>query len=175
MFWTLQFTLHEWKSSESLEFIGPSWSDFSLASVLFGLYECVCNNSLKPYHGEISRPCYSTGHYRSTTCITSSLLISQSGCWGAQQESCCVNSISVYLRGFKRQCLCMWANCICVCRLFLLLSRCCRLVSASTNVCERAHAQRTWCWRVSVHARRMTFCEMWQRENKHLTHNWSAM
>lgn len=28
---------------------------------------------------------------------------------------------------------------------------------------------------VCVHACRMTFSEMWQREKKHLTHNWSAM
>lgn len=66
--------------------MGPSRSDFSLASVLFGLYECVCNNSLKLYHGEISRLCYIAGHYRTTTCITSSVLISQNGCWGAQRE-----------------------------------------------------------------------------------------
>lgn len=76
----------------------PSWSDFSLASVLFGLYECVCNNSLKLYHGEISRLCYIAGHYRTTTCITSSVLISQNGCWGAQQESCCINSATVHVQ-----------------------------------------------------------------------------
>lgn len=48
---------------------------------------------------------------------------------------------------------------------------------ACVCVCARAHAQRTrmWRWRVCVHACRMTFSKMWQREKKHLTHNWSAM
>lgn len=50
------------------------------------VYMSVCNNSLKLYHGEISRLCYIAGHYRTTTCITSSVFISQNGCWGAQQE-----------------------------------------------------------------------------------------
>lgn len=89
--------------------MGPSWSDFSLASVLFGLYECVCNNSLKLYHGEISRLCYIAGHYRTTTCITSSVLISQNGCWGAQQESRCINSVTVYVQ--------FLGGCVCACRL----------------------------------------------------------
>ena len=55
-------------------------------------------------------------------------------------------------------------NCICMCKLYLLES-------------QRAHAHSTriWHWRVCVHACRMTFSETWQREGKHLTHNWSAM
>lgn len=58
---------------------------------------CVCNNSLKPYHGEISGRRYGVEHYRSSTCITSFLpLVSQNGCRGAQQEGCCLNSISVH-------------------------------------------------------------------------------
>lgn len=58
---------------------------------------CVCNNSLKPYRGEISGRRYGAGHYRSSTCITSFLpLVSQNGCRGAQQEGCCLNSISVH-------------------------------------------------------------------------------
>lgn len=91
----LPFTLYDWKSADSLFLIGPSWSDFSLALVLFGLYECVCNNSLTPFHGEIIKPRYSDGHYRSTTCITSSPLISQNGCRGAHQQCCFVNSVCV--------------------------------------------------------------------------------
>ncbi len=125
MFLVLQFTLYDWKSSDSLVLIGPSWSDVSLALVLFGLYECVCNNSLKPYHGEIIRPCYSNGHYRSTTCITSSLLISQNGCWGAHQESCFVNCMCVYA------CACFWVCvCVCLCMLANHISTCVRIVFA---------------------------------------------
>lgn len=105
-----KFTAHKWKLSNSLGFMGPSWSDFSLASVLFGLYECVCNNSLKLYHGEISRLCYIAGHYRTITCITSSALISQNGGWGAQQESLCINSVTVDVQ--------VWGGCILVWRLY---------------------------------------------------------
>lgn len=130
MLWWLQFTLYDWKSSDSLVLIGPSWSDFSLALVLFSLYECVCNNSLKPYHGEIIRPCYSDGHYRSTTCIASSLLISQNGCWGAHQESCFVNCMCVYVCA----CLCVrrkptsvCVNCFCLCLRLLAWTRVARV------------------------------------------------
>lgn len=149
--------------------MGPSWSDFSLASVLFGLYECVCNNSLKLYHGEISRLCYIAGHYRTTTCITSSVLISQNGCWGAQQESRCINSVTVYMQ--------VLGGCVCVCRLAFLhhsYRTTCGLVSmsTSTSVSMCAHMCR---WRACVQACRMTFREMWQQQKKHLTHNWSAM
>lgn len=58
-----------------------------------------------------------------------------------------------------RVCLCMWANH----GLYVCLGCFCVLLF------------RMWCWRVCVHAWRMTFSEMWQREKKHLTHNWSAM
>lgn len=95
--------------------IGLSWCDFSLALVLFGLYECVGNNSLKPYRREIIRPCYSDGHYRSTTCIASSPLIAQNGCWGAHQESCFVNCILECVR------LCKLPNNISICVWGLLL------------------------------------------------------
>lgn len=78
-----------------------------MALVLSGLYECACNNSLKPYHGEIIRPCYSGGHYRSTTCITSSLLIPLNGCWGAHQESRSVSCARVYVHA------CFWVRFSC--------------------------------------------------------------
>lgn len=150
--------------------MGPSWFDFSLASALFGLYECVCNNSLKLYHGEISRLCYIAGHYRTTTCITSSVLISQNGCWGVQQESRCINSVPVYVQ--------ILGGCVCACRLFSFLHHSyrptCGLASMSTCTCVSvcAHMCR---WRACVQACRMTFREKWQRQKKHLTHNWSAM
>lgn len=126
MFWVLQSTLYDWKSSDSLVLIGPSWSDFSLALVLFGLYECVCNNSLKPYHGEIIRPCYSDGHYRSTTCITSSLLISQNGYWrAAPRELLCELHVCMSVHVFKSVCLCMWGKShLYMCVWVVFVSRC---------------------------------------------------
>lgn len=123
--------------------MGPSWSDFSLASVLFGLYECVCNNSLKLYHGEISRLCYIAGHYRTITCITSSALISQNGGWGAQQESLCINSVTVDVQ--------VWGGCILVWRLgfvfFLHDSSCtgCGLAGMSSSTCVSVHTRACMC------------------------------
>lgn len=165
-----KFTAHKWKLSNSLGFMGPSWSDFSLALVLFGLYECVCNNSLKLYHGEISRLCYIAGHYRTITCITSSALISQKGGWGAQQESLCINSVTVDVQ--------VWGGCLLVWRLaFLHGSSCtgCGLAGMSSSTCVSVHMRARMCrWGACVHACRMTFREMWQQQKKHLTHNWSA-
>lgn len=96
-------------------FIGPSWSAFSLALVLFGLCACVCNKSLKSYRGEIISPCYSDGHYQWSTCITSSLLIGQSDCWGAALWTVFV---SVQMLGCVHLCMCGCAHF--VCNLFLL-------------------------------------------------------
>lgn len=130
---------------------------------LFGLYECVCNNSLKPYHGEIIRPCYSDGHYRSTTCMASSLLIGQNGCWGAHQESCFVNSACALVHVCKLQPKSVFV---------FDLSHCMRVCLCSRSECVCACM---WCLREHTHACRVTFSETWRREGKHLTHNWSAM
>lgn len=74
----------------------------------------------------------------------------------------------------KRADLC--TACECVCMFFKReYMRVC--TKPHLYVSQRAHAHSTcmWHWRVCVHACRMTFSEMWQREKKHLTHNWSAM
>lgn len=147
MFWV--FTVYDWKSPDRLVLIGPSRSYFSLALVLFGLCECVCNNSLKPYHGEIIRPCFSDGHYRSTTCITSSLLISPNGCWGTHQESCFVNCtyvcVSVHVLDCVRVCANPHLN-VRVQRLFFAWSYC---SMCAISMC------------VSMHMLRVPACGVW--------------
>lgn len=171
-----RFTAHKWKLSNSFGFMGPSRSDFSLASVLFGLYECVCNNSLKLHHGEISRLCYIAGHYRTTTCITSSVLISQNGCWGAQQEGrwppqLCYSGCA----GLRRLCFSLEAAFFFFCTTLCALASC-GLAGMSSGMSGSVHRRAHMCrWGACVHACRMTFREMWQQQKKHLTHNWSAM
>lgn len=109
------------------------------------------------------------------------------------KRGCCVNSISVHPRVFYWPC--MWASRICMCRLFFsffslfcssLPATGCGLFSANASICAGVHVRGGGgggsgvllapprC-RVCVHACRMTFSKMWQRERKHLTHNWSAM
>ena len=95
--------------TENLKQLSVNWPImvWFLSGLSLGLvYTSVCNNSLKLYHGEIIRPCCSDGHYRSTTCISSTLLISQNGCWGAHQECCFVNC--------NCDCACEQTTCVCV-------------------------------------------------------------
>lgn len=157
---------------------------------------CVCNNSLKPYRGEISGRRYGAGHYRSSTCITSFLpLVSLNGCRGAQQEGCCLNSISVYPRvwflffSLSFSLLCwpsVWADRICICALLLffplsllaaavvflrfslqgLLARTRARVRAANASARAGDRGYGACVCVCAHACRMTFSETWQREEE---------
>lgn len=68
----------------------------------------------------------------------------------------------------NRICMCVCVDCFCLCL----------AVCVNTSMCVSMHVLRVLVYgvsRVCVHACRMTFSEMWQREKKHLTHNWSAM
>lgn len=112
---------------------------------------CVCNNSLKPYRGEISGRRYGAGHYRSSTCITSFLpLVSPNGCRGAQQEGDCLNSISVH----PCVCVCFFSLFfppllaahvgrphLCVLLLLFSSLQSLGLVSTNVSMCGRAHAR----------------------------------
>lgn len=94
--------------------------------LLVGLCECVCSKALKLDHGEIIGPSHSDGHYRSTTCIVSFLLVFRPSAGELTKRAAlwtvlvCVNYI--------------WM-CVCVCSqsLVCLLGVC--------FVCEHAHAQ----------------------------------
>lgn len=98
---------------------------------------------------------------------------------GAHQERCFVNCVCGYVHACVRAlfnvCVCAWEqNRICMyVSMWFFLCLCITVCVCEEHVRERAHAQSThmWRWRVCVHACRMTFSEMWQREKKHLTHN----
>lgn len=156
---------------------------------------CVCNNSLKPYRGEISGRRYGVGHYRSSTCITSFLPLVSHGCRGAQQEGCCLNSISVHpcvyvcffllslFRSFAgRPCgptasvsapccfffpLSLLAAVVVFLRFSLqgLLARTLAHVRAGTLALVPAIGG-AGCVCVCAHACRMTFSETWQRQEE---------
>lgn len=175
MYWLLQIRLYDWRSSDSLVLIGPSWSDFSLALVLFGLYEHVCNNSESCTMGRLS------DHTTAPDIIAQvhASLLPGSVLWMAAGEltkrAAFVREalVSTWPARFFSQ-MCMWSNHICFCvslsvRPYLWILKC---------VCECLCVLRVLVcsvWGVCVHACRMTFSEMWQRERKHLTHNWSAI